>query len=77
MAEVPGIDREAYRGPPGVVLDLVITERSQEYGLGWILPKLMQDRHDITYSGGQMDRELDDLNEYWTNEFNPKIMPAS
>lgn len=76
MAEVPGIDREAYLAHLDLVLDLVITERSEEYGLGWILPELMQDTHDITYSGGQMDQEVDPLDAHWTNDFNPKIMPA-
>lgn len=73
MQHVPGIDKEAYLAHFDLVLDLVVTERSAEYGMGWILPELMQDTHDITHSGGQMDQELEPLSDYWTNEFNPEI----
>jgi NitT/TauT family transport system substrate-binding protein len=72
MAEVPGIDREAYLANLDLVLDLVITERSEADGLGWIQPELMQETIDITYSGGQMEKELK-AEDVFTNEFNSKI----
>jgi NitT/TauT family transport system substrate-binding protein len=72
MAEVPGIDRDAYLASLDYVLDLVITERSREHGLGWILPDLMQQTIDITYSGGTMDKELEAA-DVFTNDFNSKI----
>ena len=72
MAEVPGVDREAYLGNLDLVLELVITERSREHGLGWIVPQLMQDTIDITAQGGQMDKPVKAA-DVFTNEFNSKI----
>jgi NitT/TauT family transport system substrate-binding protein len=72
MAEVPGIDREAYLATLDLILDLVITERSHEYGLGWIVPEQMQATYDLTYAGGKMDKELD-VSTVFTNEFNSKL----
>ena len=57
------------------VLDLVITERSHEHGLGWIVDRQMQQTIDLTAAGGKLDRELK-ADEVFTNQFNPKIMPA-
>ncbi|HET6521080.1 MAG TPA: ABC transporter substrate-binding protein [Geminicoccaceae bacterium] len=76
MKEVPGIDRDAYVAHMGYVLDLVITERSEEHGLGWIVPERMQNTIDLTARGGTLDRELK-ADEVFTNEFNSKVMPAS
>ncbi len=73
MKEVAGIDKDAYLDHLDLVLDLVVTERSREHGLGWMLPELMQETHDITYSGGQMDQEIEDLDQHWSNEFNSKL----
>jgi NitT/TauT family transport system substrate-binding protein len=71
--QVPGIDREAYLATMSYVLDLVITERSAEHGIGWILPELMQKTIDLTATGGTLDRELT-AEEVFTNEFNPEIL---
>lgn len=73
-SRVPGIDREAYLATMSYVLDLVITERSAEHGLGWILPDLMAKTIELTAAGGTLDRELK-ASEVFTNEFNSKIMP--
>jgi NitT/TauT family transport system substrate-binding protein len=72
MAEVPGVDKDAYLGNLDLVLDLAITERSREHGLGWILPERMQQTIDITAQGGQMDKPLKAA-EVFTNDFNSKI----
>jgi len=77
MKHVSGIDKEAYLAHFDLVLDLVITERSHEHGLGWILPELMQETHDITHSGGQMDKKLEPLDPYWSNAFSPKLEAPS
>jgi NitT/TauT family transport system substrate-binding protein len=76
MKEVAGIDRDAYVAQMGYVLDLVITERSEEHGLGWIVPELMQKTIDLTAAGGKLDRELE-ASEVFTNDFNSKVMPES
>jgi NitT/TauT family transport system substrate-binding protein len=73
-SQVPGIDREAYLATMSYVLDLVITERSTEHGIGWIVPELMQKTIDLTAAGGTLDRELR-AEEVFTNDFNPEIMP--
>jgi NitT/TauT family transport system substrate-binding protein len=73
--QIAGIDREAYLATMDYVLDLVITERSAEHGIGWILPDLMQQTIDLTAAGGNMDRALK-AEQVFTNEYNAKIMPA-
>ena len=72
MAEVAGIDRAIYLENLDLVLDLVVTERSREHGLGWIAPELMQETIDITASGGQMG-EVPALDAVFTNEYNSKV----
>jgi len=71
---VQTFDRDVYRANLDLILDRVITERSEEYGIGWIVPELMQSTIDLTALGGQLDRELT-ADEVFTNEFNPKIYP--
>jgi NitT/TauT family transport system substrate-binding protein len=74
-AEVAGLDREALLATMPYVLDLVITERSRQHGLGWIVPDLMQRTLDITWSGGAMEKKLA-VAEVFTNDFNSRIKPA-
>lgn len=77
MYGAPGVqtfDRDVYRANFDLILDRVVTERSAEYGLGWIVPELMQSTIDLTALGGQMERELK-AEEVFTNEFNPGIFP--
>ncbi len=71
---VQTFDRDVYRANFDLILDRVVTERSEEHGIGWILPELMQSSIDLTALGGQLDRELK-AEEVFTNEFNPKIFP--
>lgn len=75
MEEVSGVDRAVYLANLELILDLCITERSKKYGLGWILPELMQQTLDITYSGGKMGKKLNAA-DVFTNDFNSKIIPA-
>ncbi len=72
MKQVDGIDRAAYLANLDLVLDLVITERSREHGLGWILPELMAKTLAITEQGGKMDKKLDSASVF-SNEFNSKV----
>ena len=71
---VQSFDWEVYRANFDLILDRVVTERSAEYGMGWIVPELMQSTIDLTALGGQLDRELT-ADEVFTNEFNPQIFP--
>lgn len=72
MEDVDGIDKEAYLANLDLVLELVITERSHEHGLGWILHDLMEDTIALTAEGGTLDRELDAA-DVFTNDFNSKV----
>jgi NitT/TauT family transport system substrate-binding protein len=71
-AEVDGVDKETYLANLELILDLVITERSREHGLGWILADRMAETIELTKAGGNLDAELD-AEAVFTNEFNSKI----
>lgn len=71
-AEVDGVDKATYLENLDLILDLVITERSREHGLGWILPERMEETIELTAAGGNLDRELN-AEDVFTNEFNSKI----
>ena len=71
-AEVDGVDKETYLANLDLILDLVITDRSREHGMGWILPERMAETIELTAAGGNLDRELQ-AEEVFTNEFNSKI----
>lgn len=71
-AEVDGVDKETYLANLDLILDLVITERSREHGLGWITPERMEGTIELTKAGGNLDKELN-AGEVFTNEFNSKI----
>lgn len=72
MKEVDGLDRDAYLANLDLVLNLAITERSREYGLGWIEPELMAKTLAITEQGGKMG-DVPNVDDVYTNEFNSKI----
>lgn len=76
MKEVDGVDRDAYLANLDLVLDLAITERSREHGLGWIVPELMAKTLAITEQGGKMG-DVPAVEDVFTNEFNSKIPAPS
>ncbi len=71
-AEVDGVDKATYLENLDLILDLVITERSREHGMGWILPERMAETIELTKAGGNLDKELV-AEEVFTNDFNSKI----
>lgn len=71
-ADVDGIDKAIYLANLDLVLDLVITENSREYGLGWITEDRMAQTLELTAKGGTLDVELDPA-AVFTNEFNSKV----
>ena len=71
-AEVDGVDKATYLENLDLILDLVITERSREHGMGWILPERMAETIELTAAGGNLDRELQ-AEEVFTNAFNSKM----
>lgn len=71
-AKVDGVDKETYLANLDLILDLVITERSREYGLGWVLPERMAGTIELTEAGGNLESPLD-AEAVFTNEFNSKI----
>lgn len=71
-AKVDGIDKEVYRANLDLILDLVITERSREYGMGWILPERMTETIKLTAAGGGLGRDLN-VEDVFTNDYNSKV----
>ncbi|WP_372617277.1 ABC transporter substrate-binding protein [Falsiroseomonas sp.] len=71
-----GLERGALLAAMPYVMELCVTERSREHGLGWILPQLMSSTLDITASGGTLERKPE-LASLFTNEFNSRIKPAA
>lgn len=74
--DVQPFDREVYLENLHLILSRVVAERAAEYGIGWILPELMQSSIDLTALGGQMP-EKPSLEDVFTNDFNPRIMPEN
>ncbi|QIE54996.1 ABC transporter substrate-binding protein [Pikeienuella piscinae] len=70
--EVDGIDKATYLANLDLVLDLVITENSREYGLGWITEERMAGTLELTEKGGTLNVKLDPA-AVFTNEFNSKV----
>ena len=71
-AEVDGVDKDVYLQNLDLVLDLVITDRSREHGLGWVLPERMENTIELTAAGGNLEAELEAA-DVFTNEFNSRI----
>jgi NitT/TauT family transport system substrate-binding protein len=74
-AEVDGIDKAIYLATMPYVFEVAITDRSRKGGLGWIDPELMQKTIDVAYSGGTLTTKPE-AKDVFTDDFNPKIMPA-
>ncbi|MEO5672521.1 MAG: ABC transporter substrate-binding protein, partial [Ramlibacter sp.] len=75
LAEVAGLDREVYMEMSRYVLQLVVTDRARQNGLGWIVPDVMQKTVDLTYAGGAMGKAVP-ADQVYTNAFNPKVIPG-
>ncbi|HYZ34258.1 MAG TPA: ABC transporter substrate-binding protein [Crenalkalicoccus sp.] len=71
-----GLDGPTLLATMPYVLELCVTERSRENGLGWMLPELMQATLDITASGGTLEK-VPPLEGLYTNAFNSRIRPAT
>lgn len=71
-ADVDGIDKPTYLANLDLVLDLVVTGNSREYGLGWITEERMAETLALTAKGGALDAELDPA-AVFTNDFNSKV----
>ena len=72
MKQVDGIDRAAYLANLDLVLDLVITERSREHGLGWIVPDLMAKTLEITERCAKTENKLESASVF-SNYFDAKV----
>ncbi len=71
---VPGLDRNTLLATMPQILDLCVTERSAQHGLGWIEPELMQKTMDITFASNKPDKPLA-VNDVFTNQYSSKIKP--
>jgi NitT/TauT family transport system substrate-binding protein len=71
-----GLDRAALLATMPYVMELCVTERSREHGIGWILPELMGSTLEITASGITLERRPA-LDALFTNEFNARVRPAT
>jgi len=70
---VDGIRKEVYLEQLDIGLNLIITERSREFGLGWIVPESMASTIEIARTGGKFGDTPVVLEDVYTNEFNSKI----
>lgn len=71
-ASVDGVDKETYLANLDLILDLVITERSRQYGLGWVTEDRMASTIRLTEQGGNLEKDLDPK-AVFSNAFNSKI----
>jgi hypothetical protein len=55
-------------------MDLCITERSRQHGIGWIEKDLMQRTIDITFAQNKPDRPVK-AEEVFSNAYNSRIKP--
>ena len=71
-----GLERGSLLATMPYVMELCVTERSRQHGLGWILPELMASTLEITASGGTLERQpaVDSL---FTNAFNTQVRPSA
>lgn len=69
---VDGIDKATYLANLDLIMDLVITERSREYGMGWVLSDRMAETIKLTAAGGALGRELN-ADDVFTNDYNSKV----
>jgi NitT/TauT family transport system substrate-binding protein len=73
---VPGLDRDALFNTTPQIMDLCITERSRQHGIGWIEEGLMQRTIDVTFANSKPERPVK-VSEVFTNRYNSKIKPGA
>ena len=76
VAAVPGHDREALFNTTPQIMDLCVTERSREHGLGWIEEGLMQRTIDVTFSNTKPEKPVK-ASEVFTNAYSSRIKPLA
>jgi NitT/TauT family transport system substrate-binding protein len=75
VAVVPGLDREPLFNTTPQIMDLCITERSRQHGIGWIEEALMQRTIDVTFASGKPDRPVKAA-DVFTNAYSSRIKPT-
>jgi NitT/TauT family transport system substrate-binding protein len=73
---VPGLDREALFNTTPQIMDLCVTERSRQHGLGWIEEPLMQRTIDVTFASNKPERPVK-VGDVFTNAYSSRIKPAA
>jgi NitT/TauT family transport system substrate-binding protein len=76
VAAVPGLDREALFNTTPQIMDLCVTERSRQHGLGWIEEPLMQRTIDVTFANSKPERPVK-VGDVFTNAYSSRIKPAA
>jgi len=76
VAAVPGLDRDALFNTTPQIMDLCITERSREHGIGWIEEALMQRTIDVTFANSKPEKPVKAA-DVFTNAYNSRIKPLS
>jgi NitT/TauT family transport system substrate-binding protein len=76
VAAVPGLDREALFNTTPQIMDLCVTERSRQHGLGWIEEPLMQRTIDVTFANSKPERPVK-VSDVFTNAYSSRIKPAA
>lgn len=76
VAAVPGLDREALFNTTPQIMDLCVTERSREHGLGWIEEGLMQRTIDVTFSNTKPEKPVK-ASDVFTNAYSSRIKPLA
>jgi NitT/TauT family transport system substrate-binding protein len=71
---VPGLDRDALFNTTPQIMDLCITERSRQHGIGWIEEGLMQRTIDMTFANNKPEKPVK-VSEVFTNSYSSKIKP--
>lgn len=72
--QVPGLDRVTLLGTMPQILDLCVTERSAQNGLGWIDPTLMAKTMEITFASNKPEKTFTAASAF-TNDYNSRIKP--
>jgi NitT/TauT family transport system substrate-binding protein len=74
VAAVPGLDRDALFNTTPQIMDLCITERSREHGIGWIEEGLMQRTIDVTFASNKPEKPVKAADAF-TNAYSSKVKP--
>lgn len=70
-----GLDRATLLATMPYVMELCVTDRSREHGIGVIQPELMRATLEITASGGTLEK-VPPLEGLFTNEFSARVKPG-